>query len=49
MVATYLIASSFMSVYHMAVDTIFICASEYGIEQSVFCYSAYIDNLNKLT
>ena len=31
MVATYLIASSFMSVYHMAVDTIFICASEYGI------------------
>eukprot|EP00731_Ephydatia_muelleri_P024034 Em0016g305a len=28
MVATYLIASSFMSVYHMAVDTIFICAME---------------------
>ncbi|KAL5483965.1 hypothetical protein EMCRGX_G020386 [Ephydatia muelleri] len=28
MVITYLIASSFMSVYHMAVDTIFICAME---------------------
>ncbi len=25
-IATYLISSAFMSVYHMAVDTIFICA-----------------------
>lgn len=27
-IAAYLIASGFMSVYHMAVDTIFICASK---------------------
>ena len=29
MIATYFIASSFMSVYHMAVDTTFICASKH--------------------
>ena len=28
MVATYLIATGFTSVYHMSVDTIFICASK---------------------
>ena len=31
-VAAYLISSGFMSVYHMAVDTIFICASEFNLD-----------------
>ena len=30
-IAAYLISSGFMSVYHMAVDTIFICASEFNL------------------
>ena len=31
-IAAYLISSGFMSVYHMAVDTIFICASEFYLD-----------------
>ena len=33
-IAAYLISSGFMSVYHMAVDTIFICASEFNLNHA---------------
>ena len=34
MILAYLIASGFMAVYHMGVDTIFICACKQNISNS---------------
>jgi len=34
--AAYVISSAFMTVYHMAVDTVFICASEFVNNVNVF-------------
>ena len=50
-IAAYLISSGFMSVYHMAVDTIFICASEFYLDEhktmcellnDVFCHLIWV-------